>query len=139
MTFVEAVFVRAAQLRLAEFVREVVSPAAARSYADCLLALVAKSTDASTRARALCALAALIGLHASPLRPLAAAIQAQSSALLFDPEPAIAEAAGRLLARVFLTAGKAQAGASWKRTVEGLCAAIDQHLVAVTTTFNLRA
>lgn len=85
------------------------------------------------------ALATLIGLHASPLRPLATALQAQSSALLFDAEPAVAQSAGSLLARVFLTAGKAQAGASWKRTVEGLCAGIDQSLVSVTTTFNLRA
>lgn len=88
-----------------------------------------------TRVAALDLLSDLIVISASPLRPLSQHIQNLAVGLLCawsNNESLIqgSRSAARLLGSVYIVAGKAQAGQSWRRTVESICGSI--HLLLNT-------
>ena len=92
-----------------------------------------------TRLHALNSLSDLIRISASPLRPLAQQLQIISVTLLCQWSSGAAfaagqEAAARLLGSVYITAGKAQAGQGWRRTVESLAGSSHQLISVIAST-----
>lgn len=88
-----------------------------------------------TRAAALDLLSDLVVISASPLRPLSQHIQNLAVGLLCawsNDESLLgaSRSAARLLGSVYIVAGKAQAGQSWRRTMESICGSI--HLLLNT-------
>jgi hypothetical protein len=82
-----------------------------------------------TRVAALDILSDLIAISASPLRPLSQHIQNLAVGLLCawsqnESLLVASRSAARLLGNVYIVAGKAQAGQSWRRTVESICGSI---------------
>lgn len=92
-----------------------------------------------TRLHALNSLSDLIRISASPLRPLAQQLQIGSVTLLCQWSSGAAfgagqDAAARLLGSVYITAGKAQAGQGWRRTVESLVGSSHQLITTLAST-----
>ena len=92
------------------------------------------------RLYALNSLCRLIRISASPLRPLAQQLQSLSVILLCkwsEPSSNLPEgqkAAANLLGHVYITAGKAQAGNAWRKTIEGLVGSAHQCISPLVST-----
>lgn len=147
---------------LPEFAREVANAGAVRKFGEALLNcagnegcdIEVRRGDAQyccfesltycpiyqTRVAALDLLSELIVISASPLRPLSQHIQNVAVGLLctWSADETLVYAsrsAIRLLGSVYIVAGKAQAGQSWRKTVESICGSVHLllHTLASTT------
>lgn len=92
-----------------------------------------------TRVTALDCLSDLIVISASPLRPLSQHIQNVAVGLLChwaadESLLSASRSAVRLLGSVYIVAGKAHAGQSWRKTVESVCGSINLLLNTLAST-----